>query len=88
MLALARREAIPQAEKTADDLAEALGVVRGSVISALEFPLTDFRFGPPGLGIKTCGSQFRDPFALQPFDSESEIEVSVGLQVTYALESQ
>ena len=83
-LALARREAIPLAEAGADDLAQALRVNRGRVIAALEFPLNNF--GPPELLLDRCSSQL-DPYSLLPFDTaEPEIQVSVGLQITYAIE--
>lgn len=83
-LALARREAILLAAAGADDLAQALGVNRGSVIAALEFPLGNF--GSPELLPDRCSSQL-DPYSLLPFDTgEPEIQVSVGLQVTYAIE--
>ena len=82
-LALARREAIRQAERSAADLADALGVILGSVTGAVEFPSSSF--GPPisdGCGI----GQFRDPYALSPFDAEPQIDVSVQLQITYSID--
>lgn len=84
-MALARREAIPLAEAGADDLAQALGVNRGGVIAALEYPLNNF--GPPQLILDRCSSQL-DPYSsLLPFDTtEPEIQVSVGLQISYAIE--
>ncbi len=83
-LALARREAILLAEAGTDDLAQALEVNRGSVIAALEFPLNNF--GPSELLLDRCSSQL-DPYSLLPFDTaEPEIQVSVGLQITYAIE--
>ena len=41
-LALARRVAVEQAEKSVDDLADALAVSRGGVIGAIEYPLSGF----------------------------------------------
>ena len=38
-LSLARREAIPTAERAADDLAAALELDRGEVLGVLEYPL-------------------------------------------------
>lgn len=83
-LALARREAIPQAHRSAADLAAALDVNLGRVEGALEFPAINFNYGPRS--VDTCGGQFSDPNSVTPLDSEPKIEVSVGLQVTYALE--
>lgn len=84
-LALARREAIPLAAAGVDDLAQALGVNRGSVIAALEYPLNNF--GPPKLLPDRCSSQLNSYSSLLPFDTaEPEIQVSVGLQITYAIE--
>ena len=86
-LSQARREAIPSVEKAADDLAEALGLERGTVIGALEYPLTNFGYGLPGLDVHACGSLTSQPYSnLVPLDAdaEPEVEVSVGLQVTYS----
>lgn len=86
-LALARREAIPRAERAADDLAEALGVERGTVIGALEYPPTNLAYGfssLSGVNSHTCGAQAPSPYPnVVPFDAEPEIEVTVGLQITY-----
>ena len=41
-LALARRQAVPQADKTAADLAGALSIKRGSITGAVESPFTNF----------------------------------------------
>lgn len=89
-LALARRKAIPSVEKAADDLAGALEVAIGGVTAALEYPLTVSPYGQAGLAAETCGSptsdRLRDVFGnLETFDSEQEVEVSVGLQVTYSI---
>ncbi len=78
-LSLARREAIPRAEKSADDLAQALGVSRGMVIGALEYPLTSHVFGPFSANIRACGAQAPSPYpSLVPFDAGAEVEVTVG----------
>ena len=85
-LSLARREAVPTAEQGADDLADALGLERGEVTGALEYPLQSAAFGLPGTGLDACAGQNAYPFAaLLPFDSEPEVEVSVGLQVSYSI---
>jgi hypothetical protein len=89
-LSQARREAIPSVEKAADDLAEALGLERGTVIGALEYPLTNFGYGFSSLSgpdVHACGSLASQPYSnLVPLDAdaEPEVEVSVGLQVTYS----
>ena len=82
-LALARREAAPQADKDADGLAEAIGVVRGGVVSVVEYSLGGLNYG--STGTETCGGQFQDPNALLPFDAEPEIEVAVQIRIGYAI---
>ena len=82
-LALARRDAAPQADKDADGLAEAIGVVRGGVVSVVEYSLGGFNYG--STVTETCGGQFQDPNALLPFDAEPKIEVAVHLQISYAI---
>ena len=85
-ISLARREAVPAAAKAADDLADALGVVRGAVNGALEYPLQDDPYRWLGAAPSRCGGDASYRFsALLPFDSEPEVEVSVGLQVSYDL---
>lgn len=87
-LSLARREAIPRAEKAADDLAQALGVSRGTVIGALEYPLVTSFYGVAAVGPSPygCGAQESSPYPnLVPFDAEPEVEVTVGLQITYSI---
>jgi hypothetical protein len=85
-LALARREAVPQADKTAADLAEALSIKRGNITGAMESPLPNFAYGPINLDV--CGLQFQDPYVVEvePFDAEPKVEVAAGLQVSYAIE--
>ncbi len=86
-LSLARREAIPAVETAADDLAQALGVSRGNITGALEYPLTGHVFGGPfRLDIDTCGAQGSSSYPnLVPFDAEPVVEVTVGLQITYGI---
>lgn len=85
-ISLARREAVPGAEKAADDLADALGMQRGDVLGALEYPLESSRFPPFGANSGPCSGQSAFPYgALLPLDSAPEVEVSVGLQVAYDL---
>ncbi len=85
-IAHARREAVPAAEKAADDLADALGVGRGAVNGALEYPLQSDPYRFLGGAPNRCGGNTSYRFAvLMPFDSEPEVEVSVGLQVSYDL---
>jgi hypothetical protein len=85
-LALARREAVPQADKTAADLAEALSIKRGSIVGAVESPFTNFAYSPINLDV--CGLQVQDPYfvEVEPFDAAPKVEVAVGLQVSYAIE--
>lgn len=85
-ISLARREAVPAAERAADDLADALGVDRGAVNGALEYPLQNDPYRWLGADIDRCGGGATHRFGvLLPFDSEPEVEVSVGLQVSYDL---
>ena len=85
-LSLARREAIPRAEMAADDLAQALGVSRGMVIGALEYPLNTSVYRAADISDHACGAQSLSPYAnLASFDAEPEVEVNVGLQITYGI---
>ncbi len=84
-LALARRDAISQIDKNADDLAGAFGIVRGDVVGAVEQLLSDFRYGP--VSADRCGGLFQEPYALMPFDAEPSIDVAVQLQITFAPQS-
>ena len=82
-LSLARRDAIPRAERAADDLADALEVERGMVIGALEQPTTaSIYYGLVDIGDHQCGSLGS---GIVPFDAKPEVEVAVGLQITYSL---
>ena len=85
-ISLARREAVPEAEAAADDLAEALGLERGEVIGALEYPLQRLTYGLPGTDVGGCAGLNAGAYSpLLRFDSEAEVEVSVGLQVSYGI---
>ena len=85
-LSLARREAIPRSERAADDLAQALDVSQGMVIGALEYPLTTPVYGLAGISTDACGGQASSPYPnLVPFDAEPEVEVTVGLRITYSI---
>ena len=87
-VSLARREAIPEAEAAADDLADALGLRRGEVIGTLEYPLQSvpYGYGPLGSDLATCAGQDAYGYRpLLPFDADPEVEVSVGLQVSYGI---
>ena len=82
-LALARRDAASQADKNADSLAEAIGVVRGGVVSVAEYSLGGFNYGSTSTA--TCDGQFQDHNALLPFDADPKIEVAVQLRIGYAI---
>ena len=82
-LALARRYAASQADKDADGLAEAIGVVRGGVVSVAEYSLGGFNYGSTSTA--TCDGQFQDLNALLPFDAEPKIEVAVQIRIVYAI---
>ena len=84
-LALARRDAISQIDRKADDLVAALGMVRGGVVGAFEDPFSDFRYGPGSAD--RCGGLSQDPYALLSFDAEPSVDVVVPLQLTYAPQS-
>ena len=79
-LALARRDAASQADENATGLAEAIGVVRGDVVSVVESSLGGFNYGSTSAA--SCDGLFQDPL---PFDAESKIEVAVELQISYAI---
>ena len=79
-LALARRDAASQADENANGLAEAIGVVRGDVVSVVESSLGGFNYGSTSAA--SCDGQFQD---LLSFDAESKIEVAVELQISYAI---
>ena len=87
-LAAARQEAITQAEGDSADLAEALGVVRGEIIVAVENPAGSFTPRLPGLD-KCGGGQFHPYQTLvMPFDAAPEVEVSLQMRITYGPESE
>ena len=82
-LALARRDAASQADKDTAGLAEAIGVVRGGVVSVAEYSLGGFNYGSTSTA--TCDGQFQDHNALLPFDAEPKIEVAVQIRIGYAI---
>jgi len=85
-VSLARREAAPAAEKAAVDLADALELALGEVVGALEYPLQNVPYGLPSTDAVSCSGQSSHSYGpLLPFDSEPEVEVSVGLQVSYRI---
>ncbi len=84
-LGLARLDAISQIDRKADDLAAALGMVRGGVVGAVENPFSDFRYGPGS--VDRCGRLSQDPYALLSFDAEPSVDVVLPLQLTYAPQS-
>ena len=79
----ARREAIPAAESSAEDLANALGVSIGGITAALEYPVL-LGFGSEGSDDHLCGAGTNNPL-LKASGSPAEVEVLVGVQVTYSL---
>jgi uncharacterized protein DUF541 len=85
-LALARREAVPKANKSAADLADALSIKRGSIVGAVESLYPNFAYSP--INLDGCGTLSQDPYfvAVEPFDAEPKAEVVVGLEVSYAIE--
>ena len=82
-LALTRRDAALQTDKNADGLAEAIGVVRGGVVSVAEYSLGGFNYGLTST--EACGGQFQDHNALLPFDAEPKIKVAVQIRIGYAI---
>lgn len=79
----ARREAIPAARTSAEDLADALGVAIGGISAALEYPLV-LGYGFEGSDDYLCGTGTDYPL-LKASGSPAEVEVAVGVQVTYSL---
>ena len=79
----ARREAIPAAESSAEDLANALGVTIGGITAALEYPVA-LGYGFEGSDDHLCGVGTNYPL-LKASGSPAEVEVLVGVQVTYSL---
>lgn len=77
-----RRQAVARANKIGDDLAQALGIQQGGVTGAAEYPFNFY--GPVAPDI--CGSQFQDPYVVEPFDADPEVDVALSLQVLYAVE--
>ncbi len=89
-LALARRQAIPSAQQAADDLAEAFGVALGSVTSVLEYPVsssfTQVRTNTDGCSYQNVDSYSRNVADMVSLDSEQEVTVNIGLQITYSIQ--
>ena len=89
-LALARRQAIPSAQQAADDLAEAFGVALGSVTSVREYPVsstfTQVRTNTNGCSHQNVDSYSRNVADMVSLDSEQEVTVSIGLQITYSIQ--
>jgi hypothetical protein len=84
-LALARRQAVAQAAKISNDLAQVVGLQRGGAKGVLEYPFYGFSYGPES-SLNRCSSESTDPYgglALEPFDAKPEREVGVSLHVTY-----
>lgn len=85
----ARREAVPAAAATAADLAATLGVERGAVTGVLEDGPSSYQ----GLyvvdtDLGACSGALSSPYSqMLPFDAQPEVNVSVGLRVTYAITS-
>ena len=86
-LAVARQEAITQADRDSNDLAEVLGVVRAGIIGAVEYPASSFNSSP--FSPDKCGGGQFHPYQtpLMPFDADPEMEVSLQMQITYGPES-
>lgn len=89
-LALARRQAIPHAQQAADDLAEAFGIALGSVTGVREYPVnspfTQVRTNPNGCSHQNADSYPREVADMVSFNSEQEVTVSIGLQITYSIQ--
>ena len=81
----ARLDAISQVTRKADALAATLGMVRGGAVGAFEDTNGSFAYRPTGTD--RCWGQFRDPYALLPFDAEPSVEVAMPLQITFAPQS-
>ena len=84
--ALARREAIPVAEAAADDLSQALDFQRGEAVAVLEYAFPHPYFSDPfsSSGPCTGGNRYRVG-PLLAFHVQPEVEVLVGLQISYRL---
>ena len=84
-LGLARLDAISQINRKADDMAAALGMVRGGVVGAVEDPLSNLGYRPASTD--RCGGLSQDPYALLSFDAEPSLDIVLPLQITYAPQS-
>ncbi|MDE2780154.1 MAG: SIMPL domain-containing protein [Chloroflexota bacterium] len=84
--ALARREAIPVAEAAADDLSQALDLQRGEAVAVLEYASQNPFFSDPFSTSDPCtGGNRYGVGPLLAFHVEPEVEVLVGLQISYRL---
>ena len=88
-LGLARLNAISQIDRRSQDMAAALGLARGEVIGAVEFPRDNLGYGGYGLAAThRCGGLFQYyPYALLPFDAKPSVDIVLPLQITYAPQS-
>ena len=82
-LSLALGEAGTRAERVADGLAEAIGVVHGGIVRVLDN--SSGGFGDSSTVIRACDGRLQDPNVLVTFDGEPEVKVAVSLQVAYAI---
>jgi hypothetical protein len=82
----ARRKVIPQAQESASDLAQALGVTLGQVTGVLEYPTNTFDPYTPNNLDRCSPPRSFGPEGLLPFDSNLNMEVPVQLQITFAME--
>ncbi len=87
-LSMARREAIPQVQQAAEDLADGFGLDLGSIAGVLEYPLNSSFNNQVRTSLDACALHGFTPYDDSMFDfgSPQEIEVSVGLQVTYSMQ--
>ena len=79
-LSLALGNAASQADENSHGLAQAIGVVRGAVVGASETSLDSFSYGLTST--ESCDGRLQE---LLPFDAEPNVEVAVGLQISYGI---
>jgi hypothetical protein len=77
-----RRQAVARANESAGGLAQALGIQQGGITAAAEYPF-DYYGSTSSEG---CGNEFVDPYSVEPFDADPEVDVSLNVQVVYAIE--
>ena len=87
VLSKARREAVPAAEKTAGDLAEALGAQLDEVIGAEEEGVGNYaNLSRTGADFDACADRSTSAYYdLLPFETEPEIKVFVNMRITYGI---